>query len=105
MSYDDTSRVLAHHLQLPGRPEEAQFDQLRFSLEYHKVGPRTRQRTSMDALCGGAPCGWVFGNEWPYVGPPTIDPKLISALASELPVATIILSLEHISLARPKVGL
>ena len=35
-----------------------------------------------------------------HLGPPTIDPKLISALASELPVATIILFLEHIAISK-----
>lgn len=35
-----------------------------------------------------------------HVGRPTIDPKLISMLGSKLPVATIILLLEHISIAK-----
>lgn len=34
------------------------------------------------------------------VGSPDIDPKLISALAPKLPVATIILLLEHIAIAK-----
>ena len=37
-----------------------------------------------------------------HLGPPTIDPKLIGALASELPVATIILFLEHIAISKCK---
>ncbi|KAH9853989.1 sulfate permease [Lenzites betulinus] len=35
-----------------------------------------------------------------HVGPPTIDPALVSALAGELPVATIILLLEHIAISK-----
>ncbi|OBZ75180.1 hypothetical protein A0H81_04563 [Grifola frondosa] len=35
-----------------------------------------------------------------HVGPPLIDPKLVSALAGELPVATIILLLEHIAISK-----
>jgi sodium-independent sulfate anion transporter 11 len=35
-----------------------------------------------------------------HIGAPTIDPRLISALASELPVATIILVLEHIAISK-----
>ncbi|KAH8117425.1 high affinity sulfate permease [Phellopilus nigrolimitatus] len=35
-----------------------------------------------------------------HVGPPTIDRDLISALASELPLATIILLLEHIAISK-----
>lgn len=35
-----------------------------------------------------------------HVGQPVIDPKLVSALSSELPVATIILLLEHIAIAK-----
>ncbi|EJD05905.1 high affinity sulfate permease [Fomitiporia mediterranea MF3/22] len=35
-----------------------------------------------------------------HVGPPTINSSLISALASELPVATIILLLEHIAISK-----
>ncbi|KAJ7489929.1 sulfate transporter family-domain-containing protein [Mycena galericulata] len=35
-----------------------------------------------------------------HVGQPTIDPELVSALSSELPVATIILLLEHIAIAK-----
>lgn len=35
-----------------------------------------------------------------HVGPPTIDSSLVSALASELPVATIILLLEHIAISK-----
>lgn len=35
-----------------------------------------------------------------HVGPPHIDTDLISALASELPVATIILLLEHIAISK-----
>ncbi|KAF9228010.1 sulfate permease [Gyrodon lividus] len=34
------------------------------------------------------------------VGPPLIDPKLVKALAPQLPVATIILLLEHIAIAK-----
>jgi solute carrier family 26 (sodium-independent sulfate anion transporter), member 11 len=34
------------------------------------------------------------------VGSPHIDPKLVSALGSELPVATIILLLEHIAISK-----
>lgn len=37
-----------------------------------------------------------------HVGPPTIDPALVSALAGELPVATIILLLEHIAISKCK---
>ena len=36
------------------------------------------------------------------VGPPNIDTDLITALASELPVATIILLLEHIAISKCK---
>ncbi|KZT11507.1 sulfate permease [Laetiporus sulphureus 93-53] len=35
-----------------------------------------------------------------HMGAPTIDPKLISALGSQLPLATIILVLEHIAISR-----
>ncbi|KAJ3726270.1 sulfate transporter family-domain-containing protein [Lentinula raphanica] len=35
-----------------------------------------------------------------HVGRPTIDPELVSALAGELPVATIILLLEHIAISK-----
>ena len=35
-----------------------------------------------------------------HVGPPVIDSNLVSALASELPVATIILLLEHIAISK-----
>lgn len=35
-----------------------------------------------------------------HVGQPVIDPELVSALASQLPVATIILLLEHIAIAK-----
>ncbi|KAF5391310.1 hypothetical protein D9757_002089 [Collybiopsis confluens] len=35
-----------------------------------------------------------------HVGQPTIDPELVSALAGELPVATIILLLEHIAISK-----
>lgn len=34
------------------------------------------------------------------VGPVTIDPQLVTALAPQLPVATIILLLEHIAIAK-----
>ncbi|KAE9410740.1 sulfate permease [Gymnopus androsaceus JB14] len=34
------------------------------------------------------------------VGQPTIDPELVSALASDLPIATIILLLEHIAISK-----
>ncbi len=37
-----------------------------------------------------------------HVGPPVIDSQLVSALASELPVATIILLLEHIAISKCK---
>lgn len=37
-----------------------------------------------------------------HVGPPTIDADLVSALAPELPVATIILLLEHIAISKCK---
>ncbi|KAI0340647.1 sulfate permease [Trametopsis cervina] len=35
-----------------------------------------------------------------HLGQPTIDPELVSALAGELPVATIILFLEHIAISK-----
>lgn len=35
-----------------------------------------------------------------HVGSPKIDPKLVSALAGELPVATVILLLEHIAISK-----
>ena len=35
-----------------------------------------------------------------HVRPPVIDPELISAMAGELPVATIILLLEHIAISK-----
>jgi sodium-independent sulfate anion transporter 11 len=35
-----------------------------------------------------------------HVGQPTIDPGLLSALAGELPVATIVLLLEHIAISK-----
>ncbi|TFK84323.1 sulfate permease [Polyporus arcularius HHB13444] len=35
-----------------------------------------------------------------HLGQPTIDPELVKALASELPVATIILFLEHIAISK-----
>ncbi|CDO76529.1 hypothetical protein BN946_scf184750.g9 [Trametes cinnabarina] len=35
-----------------------------------------------------------------HVGPPDIDPKLVSAMAGEIPVATIILLLEHIAISK-----
>lgn len=35
-----------------------------------------------------------------HVGTPDIDPALVSALASQLPVATIILLLEHIAISK-----
>ncbi|KAJ7905269.1 sulfate transporter family-domain-containing protein [Mycena olivaceomarginata] len=35
-----------------------------------------------------------------HVGQPTIDPSLLSALAGELPVATIVLLLEHIAISK-----
>lgn len=34
------------------------------------------------------------------VGPPVIDPELVTALAGQLPVATIILLLEHIAISK-----
>jgi sodium-independent sulfate anion transporter 11 len=34
------------------------------------------------------------------VGPPVIDPELVKALAPQLPIATIILLLEHIAIAK-----
>lgn len=37
-----------------------------------------------------------------HVGQPVIDPELVSALAGELPVATIILLLEHIAISKCK---
>ena len=37
-----------------------------------------------------------------HVGPPVIDGDLVSALAGELPVATIILLLEHIAISKCK---
>ena len=37
-----------------------------------------------------------------HVGQPTIDRQLVSALAPELPVATIILLLEHIAISKCK---
>ena len=36
----------------------------------------------------------------PLVGPPVIDTELVAALGSELPVATIILLLEHIAISK-----
>jgi sodium-independent sulfate anion transporter 11 len=35
-----------------------------------------------------------------HVGTPNIDPALVSALASQLPIATIILLLEHIAISK-----
>lgn len=35
-----------------------------------------------------------------HVGTPNIDPELVSALASQLPLATIILLLEHIAISK-----
>ena len=35
-----------------------------------------------------------------HVGPPVIDRDLVSAMAGELPVATIILLLEHIAISK-----
>lgn len=35
-----------------------------------------------------------------HVGPPIIDSQLVKALAPELPVATIILLLEHIAISK-----
>ncbi|THG97802.1 hypothetical protein EW026_g4262 [Hermanssonia centrifuga] len=35
-----------------------------------------------------------------HLGQPTIDPELVTALASELPIATIILFLEHIAISK-----
>ena len=35
-----------------------------------------------------------------HVGPPVIDSNLVSAMAGELPVATIILLLEHIAISK-----
>jgi MFS superfamily sulfate permease-like transporter len=40
-----------------------------------------------------------------HVGQPTIDRQLVSALAPELPVATIILLLEHIAISKCKAHL
>ncbi len=37
-----------------------------------------------------------------HVGPPVIDPELVAAMAGELPVATIILLLEHIAISKCK---
>lgn len=45
----------------------------------------------------------VLGNVprgFQHLGPPHIDPELVTALASQLPVATIILVLEHIAISR-----
>lgn len=39
------------------------------------------------------------------VGQPVIDPELVSALASDLPIATIILLLEHIAISKCKCSL
>lgn len=35
-----------------------------------------------------------------HIGQPTIDPELVKALAPQLPVATIILFLEHIAISK-----
>jgi len=35
-----------------------------------------------------------------HIGTPNIDPALVSALASQLPVATVILLLEHIAISK-----
>jgi sodium-independent sulfate anion transporter 11 len=35
-----------------------------------------------------------------HVGPPIIDPKLVQALGPKLPIATIILLLEHIAISK-----
>lgn len=40
-----------------------------------------------------------------HVGQPTIDPELVSALAGQIPVATIILLLEHIAISKCKITL
>ena len=37
-----------------------------------------------------------------HIGQPKIDPKLLAALAPELPLATIILLLEHIAISKCK---
>lgn len=37
-----------------------------------------------------------------HVGSPPIDPELVSALAGQLPLATIILLLEHIAISKCK---
>ena len=39
-----------------------------------------------------------------HVGQPTIDPKLVKALAPHLPVATIILLLEHIAIGKCEIS-
>ena len=39
-----------------------------------------------------------------HVGPPVIDPELIAAMAGELPVATVILLLEHIAISKCKLS-
>ena len=57
----------------------------------HRGGPKGKYPIK---ILGTVPRGFK------HVGTPDIDPALISALASQLPVATIILLLEHIAISK-----
>jgi sodium-independent sulfate anion transporter 11 len=55
---------------------------------------KSRKGTYPIKILGTVPPGFQ------HVGTPNIDPRLLSALAPKIPVATIILLLEHIAIAK-----
>ena len=57
----------------------------------HRITPKGKAPIK---ILGPVPRGFK------HVGTPDIDPALVSALASQLPVATIILLLEHIAISK-----
>ena len=64
----------------------------------HRIGPNQDASLSPIKILGEVPRGFQ------HLGRPDIDPELLKVLASELPVATIILLLEHVAIAKCKPG-
>ncbi|KAL1728625.1 sulfate transporter family-domain-containing protein [Schizophyllum commune] len=60
----------------------------------HRLGPNQDASLSPIKILGEVPRGFQ------HLGRPDIDPELLKVLASELPVATIILLLEHVAIAK-----
>lgn len=71
------------------------FTIIAWRISIHKVSPRPYNvKKAPISLVGNVPSGLK------HIGQPTISGPLIGALASHLPVATIILLLEHIAIAK-----